>query len=173
MSVRTLVFGVVAVVTDLHVWRPAPARLNVAQPSDMSAAAGALAVAAESLFVAAARPRPAGGVLLAADSATARALGAPARRAGLTVRVAPGRVYCGTGGGRERKGDEARTVGAAVSLSFDTLSADRAVVRWAVTCLLTSPTHAAPFPAGSLGALEVVRQGGAWRVSRTLYELTS
>jgi hypothetical protein len=158
----------VAAPTSRDARTTAPAHARVAQPRDTAVVAEVLAAAAESLFVAAARPRPGSGMLLAADPATARALDAPARRAGLAVRVVSGGAYCAEGTTRERG---ARTVGTVASLALDSLTADRAVVRWAVTCLLESRHQPAPFPGGSTGAWEIVRRGRAWRVARALSTL--
>ena len=119
-------------------------------------ASAVLATAAESVFVQ--MPRPASGVLLAGDSATARALAVPARLSRLAIRVAPERVWCAGGAGVDR------TEGTRVTMSLDGVSADRAVVHWSVTCLLESAAHPAPFAGGSGGSLVLARRAAVWHV---------
>ena len=134
-----------------------------------AARAAPLAAAAESVFVVIARPRPADGVLLATDAATARALDLPSRRAGLTVRVSADTAWCASG---VSKASTPRLVGTGVRMGVDSLTANRAVVSWAATCLHESPSHPAPFAGGEAGSFEVVRKGGAWRVVRTLLSMS-
>jgi hypothetical protein len=116
-----------------------------------------LAAASESVFVRALPPMS-NGVLLASDSATARALAGPARRQGFLIRVAREPVWC--------RGDTgmARTEGTKVTIALDSITADRAVVQWSVLCSLESATHSTPFAGGSGGSLELARQGRAWHV---------
>ena len=67
----------------------------------------------------------------------------------------------------DARGVAAQTVGAALRLALDSLSTERAVVRRAVTCLLSSPYQSAPFPGGEGGTYEVVRRGRVWAVARS------
>ena len=133
-------------------------RVHTDAPHDVGPAV--LAAAGESVFVEVARPRPDSGVLLAGDSATARALIVSARRSGLDVRVAQERVWCGGRTGADR------TEGTKVIIALDSITADRAVVHWSSACLLESPP--APFAGGSGGSFELRRRGGTWVVAARL-----
>ena len=167
MLVRLLPVGLVGLLACAQNATRSGAVRAVGQDDD-AARAAVFAAAAESVFVVIARPRPVDGVLLAEDSATARALESTARGAGLTVRVIEEPAWCArseTGTGSRR------LVGTANRLTLDSLRFNRAVVRWTATCLLESPSHTAPFVGGQSGALEVVRQGDGWRVSRSLYSM--
>ncbi|SRR5213075_156978 len=141
---------------------PAPAAQGVGSADR----AAVLAVVAESLWVRAGSPQASRtGVVLASDSLTIRALNALARRTGISVRQAPPQVWCSGAAGPEH------TVGAVAGLTIDSLTANRAIVRWSLTCLLTSPSNAVPFAGGELVALELVRRGRSWQVARVLYWL--
>jgi hypothetical protein len=154
-------FWLIAVAALGCMHAPVPAAQGVG-PADQAAV---LAVVAESLWVRPARPQARNGVVLARDSLTIRALAALARRAGISVRQAAPQVWCSGAAGPER------TVGTVAGLTIDSLTASRAIVRWSVTCLLTSPSGGVPFAGGELVALELVRRGRSWQVARTLYWL--
>ena len=137
-----------------------PARARTEAVSGV--ASEVLAAAAESVFVEAARPRPAAGMLLVGDSATARALVVPARRNRLDVRVAHERVWCGG------HGSGARTEGSTVTMKLGGITPDSAVVDWSVTCLLQSTANDPPFAGGSGGSYQLARRDRRWAVVGTL-----
>jgi hypothetical protein len=127
-----------------------------------SSRAAILAPAADTLLAAVAPPGDSGRVLYVADPLTAEALASAARRMGFTLRPAPPRVWCGD------PARDGRAVGTTAELRVDSLVGDRAQVSWWVTCLLLPPGESTPAAGGEMGVLEVVREGGQWRVSRSL-----
>jgi hypothetical protein len=124
-----------------------------------------LAAVAESVWAVATSRGVKRAAVLAPDSVTIRVLAALGQRAGIGVVQAPPRVWCSGAAGAEH------TVGTVARLTIDSLAANRAIVRWSVTCLLPSPSEAEPALGGELGAFEVVRRGRLWQIARSLYRL--
>ena len=124
-----------------------------------------LSAVGDTVLALAGSPQHAGRRLYAADSSAAKALAAAARRAGTTVALAPGQVWCVD---RERTG---RPVGTVISLRLDSLASERALVRWSATCLMTPRGETTPSAFGALRVYELVRRDGRWQVARSILQM--
>ena len=104
--------------------------------------------------------------LYTADVATAEALGPAARRLGRSLAPSPGEVWCsdGTGAGR--------AVGLTLALAADSVTDERAEVRWFATCSMNTPGATTPSACGEFGVYEVIRRDGRWRVTRELVRMS-
>lgn len=124
-----------------------------------------LAPAADTLLAAALTPEPSARSLYVADTLTDRALAPSAGRAGYTLRRAPEGVWC------DDPRSERRAVGVMLRLRLHRLVGDSATVWWGLTCLLGPREGSTPIVGGEGGLLEVVRERGRWRVTRSLFRV--